>query len=248
MAQADFAGVVLFTTGWQPATPLPGIEIIEIDRLQSGADYSRFVLRLLPAYITTSHVLVTQWDGFVVDGSAWRDEFLQYDYIGAVWHDQPPGRNVGNGGFSLRSQRCLQAGLDPHITDLHPEDEMLCRRHRGWLESEHGLRYAPAELASQFAFENIEPGGTCFGFHGPYNLPRWLDEATLLQWLDALPDPFFRSRDARRLARALLTRRMTGAARRLVQRRRAAGMDDGKTRMLGAAAGLLDWLAPAGRR
>jgi hypothetical protein len=41
---------------------------------------------------------------------------------------------------------------------------------------------------------------------------------------------------------------MPGAARRLMQRRRGAGMDDAKTRVLGAAAGVMDWLASAGRR
>jgi hypothetical protein len=243
MAQAGFARSVLFTHGWQPPVPLPGIEIVEIDPISSGAGYSHFVLRKLPAHIDTSHVLVTQWDGFVVDASAWTDAFLDVDYIGAVWHDQPAGISVGNGGFSLRTQRCLQAGLDSVITEEHPEDVMLCRTHRQHMERVHGLRFAPPDLASRFAFENIAPAGPCFGFHGPYHLPRWLDEAALCSWLHALPDPFFRSRDARRLARALLARRMVTAARLLVQRRRGAGMHDGKTRMLGAAAGVLGWLA-----
>jgi hypothetical protein len=43
------------------------VEVVEIEPLRSGADYSHFVLRRLPAYILTSHVLVTQWDGFVVE-------------------------------------------------------------------------------------------------------------------------------------------------------------------------------------
>lgn len=243
MAQADFGRCVLFTHDWRPSVPLDGIEVLDIGPIHSGAGYSHFVLRQLPGHIDTSHVLVTQWDGFVVDGSAWTDEFLEVDYIGAVWHDQPPGRNVGNGGFSLRTQRCLQAGLDARITDEHPEDQMLCRTHRAWLERDLGLRFAPPDLARRFAFENIAPSGPSFGFHGPYHLPRLLDEATLCTWMDALPDPFFRSRDARRLARALLARRMGRAAQQLVQRRRGAGMHDGKTRMLGAAAGLLGWLA-----
>jgi hypothetical protein len=242
MAQADFGRCVLFTQGWQAAAPLPGIEVVEIDPITSGAGYSHFVLRRLPALIDTSHVLITQWDGFVVDGNAWTDAFLEVDYIGAVWHDQPAGINVGNGGFSLRSQRCLQAGLDARITEEHPEDAMLCRTHRAWLERDLGLRFATPELAGRFAFENVAPRGPCFGFHGPYHLPRVLDEATLCTWLAALPDPFFRSRDARRLARALLARRMATAARLLVQRRRGAGMHDGKTRLLGAAAGVLGWL------
>jgi hypothetical protein len=129
--------------------------------------------------------------------------------------------------------------MDPHITDLHPEDEVLCRRHRAWLESAHGVVYALPALARRFAFENESPRQPTFGFHGPYNLPRFVDEPTLSSWLAALPDDFFRSRDARRLARALLARRMSAAARQLLHRRQAAGRNDPNTRMLCLAATIM---------
>ncbi|MDE1927981.1 MAG: hypothetical protein KGI36_12440, partial [Burkholderiales bacterium] len=83
MAQADFGRVLLFAGA--AAAPGDGIETVTIAPLRSGADYSRFVLRELPDHVQTSHVLVTQWDGFVVDAAAWSDEFLAWDYIGAVW-------------------------------------------------------------------------------------------------------------------------------------------------------------------
>ncbi len=237
MAGIDFSGVLLFTHGWQPSERLAGIDVIDIGPIRSGADYSHFVLRELPSHIATSHVLVTQWDGFVVHPRAWTDEFLQFDYIGAVWTDQPAERSVGNGGFSLRSQRLLQAGLDARITQEHPEDLMLGRTYRELLEGEHGVRFAPPALARRFAFENESPAAPTFGFHGPYNLPRVLDEAEMRQCLEQLPDEFFRSRDARRLARALLRARMAGVARQLIQRRMAAGRRDPNTRVLGWLAG-----------
>ncbi len=247
MAGVDFARAVLFTHGWQPPAALAGIEVVQIPPLRSGADYSQFVMRELHAHVHTDHVLVTQWDGFVLDASAWRDEFLQYDYIGAVWPDQRAGRNVGNGGFSLRSRRFLAAGLDPRIVDTHPEDEVLCRQHRTLLEQDHGLRFAPPELARRFAFENEAARGPCFGFHGPYHLPRALDEATLSTWPDALPDAFFRGRDARRLARALIARRMGGVASALLARRQAAGLHDLKTRWLAVLAAIVSrWPARSG--
>jgi hypothetical protein len=236
MAGIDFARVLLFTHGFAPVAPPPGIAIIDIGPIDSGAAYSGFVLRRLPAYVETSHVLVTQWDGFVVHPKAWRSEFLQWDYIGAVWDDQPEGCSVGNGGFSLRSQRLLQAGRDPRIVDVHPEDEMLCRTHRAWLQDEFGVRFAPPALARCFAFENERPRAPTFGFHGPSNLPRFVDEPTLGRWLDALPDAFFRGRDARRLARSLIRRGMAPLASRLIERRVAAGMKDGKTRTLALVA------------
>lgn len=236
MQQVDFARVLLFTHG--PFTAPAGIEVVDAGPIRSGAEYSHFVLRRLPAHVPTGHVLVTQWDGFVVDASAWSDDFLQWDYIGAVWDDQPAALSVGNGGFSLRSQRLLQAGLDARIVQEHPEDAMLARTYRTLLEGTHGVRFAPPDVARRFAFENEAPAGATFGFHGPKNLPAVLDAPTLRRWLAALPDDFFRGRDARRLARALLARRMPAVARQLLARRRAAGRNDFNTWLLDRAAQL----------
>lgn len=250
MAGIHFARAVLFTHGWMPRRVLPGIELVEIDPISSGADYSMFVMRRLPSYIRTSHVLVTQWDGFVIDPGAWTHEFLNHDYVGAVWPEQPPSRCVGNGGFSLRSRRFLAAGLDLRIADVHPEDAVLCRTHRELLQREHGISFAPPMLARRFSFENEMPRGRCLGFHGSYHLPRVLPETELAKWLEAMPDEFFRSRDARRLARALLAQRMPSTAGALLKRRRAAGRSDPNTRLLGATASLMASLMAllAGRR
>jgi hypothetical protein len=242
MAQVDFGRALLFTTDWVPRVVLPQIELVQIASISSGADYSHFVLRHLPAYVRSSHALITQWDGFVADAAAWRPEFLNYDYVGSVWPEQPEGQQVGNGGFSLRSRRMLLAGRDPRIVHEHPEDEVLCRSERARLERDHGIAFAPPALARHFSFENETPRQPTFGFHGPYNLPRVLDERTLQRWLAALPADFFRGRDARRLARALLRERMPLAAAELLARRRGAGRNDPNTRLLGALAGLMSRL------
>lgn len=247
MVQVEFGRTVLFTHAWRPQRPVQGVEIVDIGPIRSGAEYSHFVLRSLPQHIATSHVLVTQWDGFVVDARAWRDEFLACDYIGAPWPDQPAACAVGNGGFSLRSRKLLEAGLDAHIAQEHPEDLMLCREYRAWLEQQHGVRFASLELARVFAFENAAAQGPVFGFHGPYNLPKVLDAPTLSAWLHELPDDFFRSRDARRLARTLLAQRMPQVAAQLLARRRHAGRNDVQTRLLAGAAALASWLPSAGR-
>ena len=235
--QVDFGRVILFTHGWavQPA----GIEVVDVGPIRSGAEYSQFILRRLPEYVRTPFALVTQWDGFVVDAHAWSDEFLDYDYIGAVWTDQPAALCVGNGGFSLRSQRLLRAGLDTEIFEQHPEDVALCRRYRDLLERVHSVRFAPPSLARRFAYENESPRAPTFGFHGPKNLPNVLDKATISDWIEQLPDGFFRGRDARRLARSLLSHRMADVAHRLIERRQAAGRHDSQTKLLGWLARLL---------
>jgi hypothetical protein len=240
MKQVDFARVVLFTS--QDGLRLPsqsGIETIEIDPLHSGSDYSRWVVQCLAGHIETSHVLISQWDGFVTHAQAWSDDFLNWDYIGAVWPDQPSARNVGNGGFSLRSQRFLRAALALQLQQFHPEDQLLCRDHRQALETDHGILFAPPNVARRFSCENEKPRHPTFGFHGPYNLPRVMNEDDLMALFEQLPDDFFRSRDARRLARTLLLRRMPSAARRLLQRRSAAGKTGFNTRFLDATAALM---------
>jgi len=77
--------------------------------------------------IDTQFTLVTQWDGYVINAEAWTEEFLDYDYIGARWigdvvkaAGSPPEYNVGNGGFSLRSDIFLGAGTDRHLTTPPP--------------------------------------------------------------------------------------------------------------------------------
>lgn len=237
LKQVGFGRAVLFTHDFEgrPA----GIEVVDVGPIRSGAEYSDFVLRRLPALVDTDHVLVTQWDGFVIDAAAWSDEFLRHDYIGAVWADPPAAGLVGNGGFSLRSRRLLRAGLDPRIVQTHPEDLVLAQQHRGLLEREHGISFAPPVLARRFAYENEAPRTSTFGFHGPKNLAAVLDEATLQRWLAELPDDFFRGRDARRLARALLSAGRPALAAKLVARQRAAGRDDWRATLVGGLASAL---------
>lgn len=160
---------IFFTANWDGFGPsqVHGsvVEAIGIPPITSLDDYSRFMCQELWRYITTSHVLVIQHDGFVLDASAWTDEFLEYDYIGAPW-DYKDGRNVGNGGFSLRSKRLQHIlATDPAIEIYGPEDEVICRLYRKYLETKHGIRFAPESLAHKFSFEMHPPKQPTFGFH-----------------------------------------------------------------------------------
>jgi len=102
-------------------------DVVKIPTIKSKDEYSEFIIKNLSKYITTSHVLVIQADGYVINGDAWNDEFLQYDYIGAPWL-YLDGRNVGNGGFSLRSRRLQDiVATDDFIKYVCPEDEAIGR-------------------------------------------------------------------------------------------------------------------------
>jgi Protein of unknown function (DUF5672) len=160
-----------------------GIEWRAIAPLRSRTDYSRFVLHGLADHIETSHALLVQWDGFVRDGRCWRDEFLGYDYIGAPWPQH--GMMVGNGGFSLRSRRLLQATATLPLTD-HPEDVAISRIHRQLLEQQHGLRFAELDVARRFSYERSRSDRLEFGFHGVFNLPAELQAEAMMAVLSSL--------------------------------------------------------------
>lgn len=154
----------LFLTDMEFKAP-EGIEVVRIPRINSKRKYSEFVIKELYKYFDTPHCLVVQWDGYITTPSAWTDEFLQWDYTGAPWNYDAE-RSVGNGGFSLRSHRlCECLGKDTFINVLHPEDQSICILYKYYLEEKHGIRFAPKELASKFAYETIEPCNATFGFH-----------------------------------------------------------------------------------
>ncbi len=151
---------------------------VEANSLSSVADILWYKV---PLHIRTSHYLVIQWDGWVHNGNLWQDNWLNYDYIGALWPWHPNNR-VGNGGFSLRS-RALGMFLTTNkllfpLSD-RPEDDTLCRTFRPRLEY-NGFRWAPEDEASLFSFERrVTDYRPTFGFHGAFNFPKVLSPERL---------------------------------------------------------------------
>lgn len=184
-------------------------QVIPVNGLDSIEGYNEFLLKGLNGFVETDFALIVQWDGFVLNGSNWRAEFLEYDYVGALWPWQPPGYRVGNGGFSLRSKRLLRALQDFRVVVHHPEDLAICQTYRDFLEKEFLIRFASADIANAFSFERC-PHGNSFGFHGFYNLHRVFSEDELNTRLAELPTSVFGSNDAVELAHNLIS---TGNAR-----------------------------------
>jgi hypothetical protein len=175
-----------------------------------------------------------QWDGLVRDPAAWDPEFLRWDYIGAPWPDQPDELAVGNGGFSLRSQRLLEALLDPEVRIEHPEDLSICHRNRVLLEQRHGIRFAPLEVARRFAYERPEPTQATFGFHGLHNFQRELPADELAAFIEAMPAGLSRPKEAVDLCRALIDTGQWMSAAQLIDKRRASGLHGSRTLRLAA--------------
>lgn len=185
-AQALPFGRVVFFSPHSPSHE--DLEHVRIEKFESVMDYSRFVLFELHKHIGTDFVLIIHFDGFVVDPQRWDSRFLQYDYIGARW----PGyldHQVGNGGFTLRSLRLLKATATPRFDNPSiPEDTLICRNERDYLESEFGFRFAPPDIADRFSMEHAGLPRESFGFHGLFHMHRVYDDSELDDVL-ALMDP-----------------------------------------------------------
>jgi hypothetical protein len=195
---ASFSETLLFTDDRSDLGET-SIRRIEAERMKGSADYSRFMLRDLVEHIRTDHVLVVQWDGFIIDAGAWDDDYLSYDYIGAPWPQFSDGHDVGNGGFSLRSKRLLEACLDPAFVHADPEDVAVCRINRAMLEEKHGIRFAPRPIADNFAFERTRPLGSVFGFHGIFNMIEAIGEEEFWKLYSSLDERSTAARNARLL-------------------------------------------------
>lgn len=170
VAQMEFNQIMLFT---HENIQADGIEVIKIDKLDYKG-YNEFVAMKLWQWIGTDCVLLVQNDGYITDASQWNNEFLKWDYIGALWpipsdedkvsYRTPKGNlvRVGNGGFSFRSRRLLRAptvlGLEftDNGTGFWHEDGFLCV-HFGDVLKDAGIKFAPVELAAQFSTELTVP-------------------------------------------------------------------------------------------
>ncbi len=142
-------------------------------------------------YVQTDFALCIHHDGYVINPQAWRDDWLQYDFIGAPWpassHPCHPGKSesvgrVGNDGFCLKSRAFMEACHEMRSlfiagTKRPPDrfgqelgsDTFYCQHQRPALE-QRGITFAPVEVAADFSWEtNIEeiPGDRpgAFGFH-----------------------------------------------------------------------------------
>ncbi|MBL8308841.1 MAG: tetratricopeptide repeat protein [Burkholderiales bacterium] len=200
-----------------------GVEVQRIAPIRSRAAYSQFMLKSLAPFIATSHALVVQWDGFVIDGSAWADEFWHYDYIGARWPHVAGDFRVGNGGFSLRSKRLLDALADDAITlGEDNEDEAICIRHRELLERKYRVAFASERVADRFAFDVGRPVGPTLGFHGVFNFWQVMSDEELITFSRTAPEAIAEGLGFGALCRNLVDLKRIAVAREFVTRRLAS--------------------------
>ncbi len=187
MEKVTFGDVILFTETTMPAVP-EGVRLVPILPIKSSPDYSEFIIEKIAAHIRTNHCLVIQWDGFVLDPAQWDPRFLDFDYVGAPWPQFNDGHDVGNGGFSLRSRKLLEACRGPNFIRSHPEDVAIGRINRNMLERDCGIRFADRATAARFSFERFTPSHGTFGFHGVFNMIPLLGSDRFWAIYDTLDD------------------------------------------------------------
>ncbi|MFA6587799.1 MAG: DUF5672 family protein [Patescibacteria group bacterium] len=141
-------------------------------------DFSHFMAYDLWEYINSDYALIVHNKAFVLRPDKWDEEFLKYDYIGPPWpkgvHFTNEGNNVrvGNGGFSLRSQKLmrtlneLKLPFTDNGTGFFHEDGIICVYYRKKLEN-YGIKFAPVDIASRFGREKDceDSVSKPFGFH-----------------------------------------------------------------------------------
>jgi hypothetical protein len=186
-------GAVKLVTHEKPEDLPDFIEYSECYKIDSINDYSFYCIYNLTNHVETSHCLLIQADGFVINPEMWDPIFLNYDYIGAPWewnenaYIDPFGNHqrVGNGGFTLRSKKLLDVPksyyveFDVNQGDFYKhmnannfaEDGNICVHNRHIYEKA-GCIFAPVEVAARFSHEkqiSETQGIKPFGFH--YHLP-----------------------------------------------------------------------------
>jgi hypothetical protein len=181
----NFADIKLISHE-QPSNLNSKIKFCYIDRINSLDNYSYKMIYELDKYVETDYALVIQSDGYVINPNSWRDDFLNYDYIGAPFplpKDDFSYRDsnnnifrVGNGGFSLRSKKLIELPnkLKLEWKSFHGyynEDGFICGMYKDIYEN-NGMKFAPLDIAKYFSHEieipeikDINP----FGFHGKFS-------------------------------------------------------------------------------
>lgn len=176
-------GEVVIATHRKPFMLPKGITYKHTSKLKNIDDFNYKTVYELGDFVNTEFVLLVHYDGFVVNADMWKDEFLEYDYIGSPW-PLPPADNpkvyrdiegnicrVGN-SVSIRSKRLMDFPREAKIPftpedGCYNEDGFICCRIRHLLEAE-GMTIAPIEMAKYFGHETMIPeieGITPFVFH-----------------------------------------------------------------------------------
>lgn len=96
-------GEVVFVSHVKPFFLPAKVHFKRTSKLASIDDFNYKMVYDMAQYVNTDFVLIIHYDGFVVHPEKWRDEFLDYDYVG--------GYGLKIQEMILRIQMVISAGL-----------------------------------------------------------------------------------------------------------------------------------------
>ena len=108
--------------------------------------------------------LIFQTDSGICGPGEDLDLFMSYDYCGAPWEWEPPGANVGNGGFSLRTSSVALRHAQQHGPSMEHEDVEFV----GWCQEDAGCHICPTDVAKKFSTESVPSPAWAFHNNGAY--------------------------------------------------------------------------------
>jgi hypothetical protein len=182
-------GETVLVSADESIEPKNEVAIHKINKM-TYPEYNSFCILDMNKYVNTEFCLIVQTDGYICKPSNWKEEFLNYDYIGCPWMGAGPGYfswvtepkyQVGCGGFCLRSKKLLEAGsridrnLINHLTHRGiGEDVLICVTLRDHFEKS-GCQFPTGEFAKSFALGSAplkeNELETTFGFHNANFIP-----------------------------------------------------------------------------
>jgi tetratricopeptide (TPR) repeat protein len=146
---------VLFASDEDPEAP--GLTYLPCAAARSSAERLAVLLSVVAPRVATAHLLIVQWDAFVVNPDAWTADFLDYDLTAPA--DGLAAESIVD-GIVLVSRRLLADGSAAAAAAA-------------------GIRRAPVRLAERFGFRGRPPVGRPFAFEGAFNLWMYLGPAQL---------------------------------------------------------------------
>jgi hypothetical protein len=189
---------------------ISGAKFISHKPVNSLGEYANIMLKEVVDHVNTSHALYVQWDGMAYNKFCWDSQFLDYDYIGAPWPFEVETESVGNGGFSLRSKKLLEACRDNAIqlTEEIPtsEDKLIGYKHRPYLEDKYNIKFPSIDTASHFSFE-LGVHKPCLGFHGLWNVFNLMPDETMDYYASRITYKDWELNKWRRVLEAVLRRK-----------------------------------------
>lgn len=155
---------------------IEGIKYIHTNPLTYD-EYNTWCLHSLSDFVDTDYCILFQDDGFPLNPECWREEFLEYDYVGAPISEHMgimyKEEMIGGGGFTLRSKKLIEFTKTIPRPNQHGlyinEDTTIVVDYRDKIV-ELGMKICPRDIAKYFSIQNpvyqdITIYNT-FGFHG----------------------------------------------------------------------------------